>query len=122
MRRYLTDKVPINDLDITNWEDIYTGDMTANELHTFKSRKKAIDLFFSTDIPIDKIVEITGIVRSEIYRFASRCIMYDEVNKILGYRGLVHYQAVVPYNRKTICNINPTNYSGAFQLLFEKLP
>ncbi len=122
MRRYLTDKVPINDLDITNWEDIYTGDMTANELQTFKSRKKAIDLFFSTDIPIDRIVEITGIVRSEIYRFASRCIIYDEANKILGYRGLIHYQAVIPYNRKSTCNISPTNYSGAFQLLLKNYP
>ncbi|WP_197140879.1 hypothetical protein [Lysinibacillus sphaericus] len=122
MRRYLTDKVPIKDLDITNWENIYTGDMTLNELQTFNSRKKAIDLFFTTELPIDNIVEETGIVRSEIYRFASRCIMYDDSNKILGYRGLIHYQTVVPYNRKLICNINPTNYSGAFQLLLKNYP
>ncbi|MEQ6353186.1 hypothetical protein ABNX05_00990 [Lysinibacillus sp. M3] len=122
MRRYLTDKVPIKDLDITNWENVYTGDMSVNELQTFNSRKKAIDLFFTTELPIDNIVEQTGIVRSEIYRFASRCIMYDDSNKILGYRGLIHYQTVVPYNRKLICNINPTNYSGAFQLLLKNYP
>lgn len=122
MRRYLTDKVPIKDLDITNWEDIYTGNMTVDELQTFNSRKKAIDLFFSTELPIDNIVEITGILRSEIYRFASRCIMYDNSNKILGYRGLIHYRTVVPYNRKLICNTNPTNYSGAFQLLLKNYP
>ncbi len=122
MRRFLTDKVPIKDLNISNWEHIYTGNMTVNELQTFNSRKKAIDLFFSTELPIDNIVEETGIVRSEIYRFASRCIMYDDTNKILGYRGLIHYQTVVPYNRKLICNINPTNYSGAFQLLLKNYP
>lgn len=122
MRRYLEDKVPIKDLDISNWENIYTGNMEVNELQTFNSRKKAIDLFFTTELPIENIVEETGLLRSEIYRFASRCIKYDDSNKILGYRGLIHYQTVVPYNRKLICNYNPTNYSGAFQLLLKNYP
>jgi len=123
MRSFFSQKnVSIEDLNIFNWESIYTGDLNEQELHTFNMKKKAMDLFFSTEVPLNEIVKETGIVKSEIYRFASRCIVYDDNNKIMGYRGLINNYKVAPYLRKSLNNHDLTNYSGAFQLLLNNYP
>jgi len=123
MRRFFSEKdIAIEDLNIFNWDAIYTGHLNEQELKIFNTKKKAIDLFFSTELPINQIVLETGLFRSEIYRLASRCMVYDDNNKIMGYRGLLHNNKIVPYIRKSLNNQDITNYSGAFQLLLKNFP
>lgn len=123
MRRFFYNKeVLVEDLNISNWENVYTGNMSELEMKIFSCRKKAIDLFFTSELPIGSIIKETGIGRSEIYRLVSRCLMYDESNKILGYRGLIHYKTLTSYSRKSFDNLDLSNYSGAFQLLLKTYP
>lgn len=117
MRRFFSEKdILIEDINIFSWDAIYTGHLNEQELNIFNTKKKAIDLFFSTELPINQIVSETGLFRSEIYRLALRCMIYDDNNKIMGYRALLHNNKVVPYKRKSLNNQDITNYSGAFQL------
>ncbi|WP_155273085.1 hypothetical protein [Lysinibacillus sphaericus] len=123
MRRFFSEKdVLIEDINIFSWDSIYTGHLNEQELNIFNTKKKAIDLFFSTELPINQIVLETGIYRSEIYRLALRCMVYDDNNKIMGYRGLLHNNKIVPYKRKSLNNQDITNYSGTFQLLLKNYP
>ncbi len=49
-------------------------------------------------------------------------MVYDDNNKIMGYRGLLHNNKIVPYKRKSLNNQDITNYSGTFQLLLKNYP
>ncbi|MCK1988214.1 hypothetical protein MPH48_08835 [Lysinibacillus fusiformis] len=119
---FLQRNISIDYIDFHNWDSIYTGDLNEKELSIFNNKKKAMDLFFNTEMPLNEIVKETGIVKSEIYRFASRCIVYDDNNKIMGYRGLISNNKIAPYIRKSLNKLDLTNFSGAFQLLLNTYP
>jgi putative transposase len=125
MRNFFSEKsVAKEDLDISTWSPVYTGEMSEHEFQLFSKRKLAIDLFFTTNKPVSHIVKETGLSKTEFYRFANRCITYDNTSKIIGYRGLIPNFKVGNYSRKSFQNTNQetTNYSGSFQLLLQTYP
>ena len=125
MRKYFSGKsVFEEDLDISKWSPVYTGQMNENELQLFRQRKRAVDLFINTEKSIPAIIKETGLNKSELYRFIDRCTTYDNSNKILGYKGLIPYFQVGNYSRRSFPNTNQetSNYSGSFQLLLQIHP
>ena len=82
-------KIEDSDLVMANWPQVLIENLTEEELNKFLIRKKAIDLFMTTNTKIYEIEQQVGIHRSEIYRLIRRCLEKDEFEQIMGYRGLV---------------------------------
>lgn len=123
MRRSLENKgLSEDDIDLNKWSPVYTGDWDSDTLKRFNNRKKAIELFIGTNIPLKEITSITGIHKNDIYRFIDKCFKVDNDNKIYGYRALIPYLQTDEYQRKTENQEIDSNYSGSFTLLLKKYP
>jgi len=93
-------------------------------IEKFNLRKQAIELFIGTDTSVKEIVKLTGIRKNEIYRFIERCLIKDENDNHIGYRGIIPNVKVEGYKRKNQNNssANDSNYSGSFTLLLSEYP
>ncbi len=117
-------KMEDSDLVMANWPQVLIENLTEEELNKFLIRKKAIDLFMTTNTKIYEIEQQVGIHRSEIYRLIRRCLEKDEFEQIMGYRGLVPYKRLKDYNRNyfPMTKADSKNFSGAFNLLLDTYP
>ncbi|MFZ7640694.1 hypothetical protein ACO1C7_00400 [Bacillus cereus] len=117
-------KIEDSDLVMANWPQVLIENLTEEELNKFLIRKKAIDLFMTTNTKIYEIEQQVGIHRSEIYRLIRRCLEKDEFEQIMGYRGLVPYKRLKDYNRNDfpMTKADSKNFSGAFNLLLDTYP
>lgn len=107
-------------LDTSLWPTVLIENLTPKHRKLFLERKKAVDLFISTDMKVKDIETETGLRRDEIHRFVRRCLEKDESGEIMGYKGLIPYKRVKDYNRKdfpVIKEEDSNNFTGAFNLL-----
>ncbi|MCL6570847.1 MAG: hypothetical protein K6T88_04085 [Bacillus sp. (in: Bacteria)] len=127
MSRRSIEKLNINEelLDTTLWPTVLIENLTPENRKLYMERKKAVDLFLSTDMKVKDIETQTSLRRDEIHRFVRRCIEKDESGEIMGYKGLIPYKRVKKYNRKNFPINNEEdsdNFTGAFNLLLETYP
>jgi putative transposase len=112
-------------LDTSLWPTVLIENLTPEHCKLFLERKKAVDLFISTDMKVKDIETETGLRRDEIHRFVRRCLEKDESGEIMGYKGLIPYKRIKDYNRKDFPVNNEedsNNYTGAFSLLLDTYP
>ena len=114
-----------NLLDTSLWPTVLTENLSPDYLTLFLKRKKAIDLYISTDMKVKDIETETGLRRDEIHRFVLRCLEKDELGEVMGYRALIPYKRIKDYNRNNFPDYNEKvskNYTGAFELLLDTYP
>lgn len=112
-------------LDTSLWPIVLTENLTPEHRKLFLLRKKAVDLFISTDMKVKDIENETRLRRDQIYSFVRRCIEKDESGEIMGYRALIPFKRVKDYTRRDL-PINKEedtdNFTGAFSLLLDTYP
>ncbi|WP_240452433.1 hypothetical protein [Virgibacillus sp. YIM 98842] len=112
-------------LDTSLWPTVLIENLTPEHRILFLKRKKAIDLYISTEMKVKDIETETGLRRDEIHRFVKRCLEKDELGEVMGYRALIPYKRVKDYSRKNFPDYNEKvfkNYTGAFGLLLDTYP
>lgn len=126
MSRRLLEKIEIEEcyLDISNWPQVITENLSEEDKEIYLSRKLAVDLFMTTDTKISDIENQSRVYRSELYRFVRRCLEKDEFEQIRGYNALIPYKRIKDYNRSEfpISTEEYENFTGAFHLLLETYP
>jgi transposase InsO family protein len=116
-------KVDFSLLNISLWPSVLVEELGPEDRNLFLKRKKAVDLFVSTDMKVKDIEKETGLRRDQIHRLVKRCLEKDENEDILGYRALIPYKRLKDYNRNAFPeDKDSNNYSGAFSLLLDTYP
>jgi len=114
-----------NSLDTSLWPTVLIENLDPENRKIFLERKKAVDLFISTDMKVKDIESVTSLRRDEIHRFVKRCLEKDENEEIIGYRALIPYKRLKEYTRNAF-PINKeedfNNFTGAFSLLLDTYP
>lgn len=112
-------------LDTSLWSTVMMENLTPEHRKLFLERKKAVDLFISTNMKVKDIETETGLRRDEIHRFVKRCLERDESGEIMGYKGLIPYKRIKDYNRRNFPvnkEEDSDNFTGAFSLLLDTYP
>ncbi|MFB5089331.1 hypothetical protein PGC35_19405 [Psychrobacillus sp. PGGUH221] len=115
----------MNERDIWPKVNIEMLDETNREI--FLKRFNAINAYIEAEKSLNKIYLETSVPKSEIFRLLKRCQKIDEFGNVYGYRGLLRYQRIKPYQVKSDKKINGYNNekfkkSGAFKYLLDEFP
>lgn len=127
MGRRIIEKLNIDKelLDTTLWPTVLIENLSPENRKLFLERKKAVDLFISTDMMVKDIETETDLRRDEIHRFVRRCLEKDDSGQLLGYRALIPYKRLNSYVRREF-PVNQLedsdNFTGAFNLLLDTFP
>ncbi|MGE6593667.1 hypothetical protein ACQKFU_29890 [Bacillus mycoides] len=109
-------------LNTTAWPMVEITNLIKAHQSVFLQRKKAIDLYFNTNLPIKEITLQTSIKKKDLYFFIDRCLQLDEHRIVQGYRGLIPHKNIKSYTRSTLPEHPTEKATGAFTLLLEKYP
>lgn len=85
-------------------------------------RKKAIALYFNTDLSISEIEEKVGVRKKDLYIFIDCCLKLDEYGDVYGYRSLIPNKNIKTYTREEFPTGKMRQASGAFTLLLDEFP
>jgi len=111
--------------DVQFWPSVNVAALSAQDAAIYQNRKKAIELYFEFE-SLEKIYELTGIGRSELVRYARRCILLAPDGRVFGFRALIPYFPIKPYSRSAQLGSKRQHqqggYSGALDLLLKKFP
>ena len=113
--------IPSEYLDTTNWATVNDEVLKPKVKEIYLQRKKAIDMYIVTSISVKVISDETGISVSNIYRLIERCLKFDELGNLWGYRALLPYKRLHSYGRQQTIN-GQAKLTGAFGLLLESYP
>ncbi|WP_179191741.1 hypothetical protein QMA40_30190 (plasmid) [Bacillus thuringiensis] len=109
-------------LSTTTWPVVEVTNLVTEHQSVFLQRKKAIDLYFNTNLPVKEITLQTSIKKKDLYLFIDRCLQLDTYGIVQGYRGLIPHKNIKPYKRSTLPTHSTQKATGAFTLLLEKYP
>lgn len=109
-------------LDISKWLSIEITNLDENVRPVFLQRKKAIDLYFNTDLSISEIEKKVGVRKKDLYIFIDRCLKLDEYGDVYGYRSLIPNKNIKTYTREEFPTGKMRQASGAFTLLLDEFP
>ncbi len=86
-------------VDPENWDPVYTSELSTNDKSVYLKRKKALQAYLSSSIPLETISENTGISKSELYRIVRRAFMTRSDGQPVGYLACVPRYRVKAYER-----------------------
>lgn len=112
---------------LEEWPEVFVDNLEIDKQELFLRRKNAIEALIRGEKTICEITNLYNIEKTELYRFLERCLSIDTNGNILGYRALIPYFRLKPYNR--IENIdgywqesNSVNKSGSFKKFLTTYP
>ncbi len=73
------------------WQEVNSQVLDEETRSVFCNRKRAVD-YYIDGLELGKIVDITGLSKSEILRFVKKCMERDKNGKSLGYEILIPYR------------------------------
>ena len=85
-------------LDLSSWPEFDASAISAAKRKTFIARRQALEMY-SQHARIGDIEDQTGVDRTQLYRLLNRCARTHDDGRIYGYRALVPYSRVTPYER-----------------------
>jgi putative transposase len=114
-------------LDRSTWSEVLVENISEKNQATFWKRKKAVDLYFDGELSLKEIEEKTGIKKQQLEPLIKKCLEFDSVGVIYGYRALIPYFRTKNYTRVADYNGFDENgeslqLSGAFTALLDKYP
>ncbi|MFC7518843.1 helix-turn-helix domain-containing protein [Herbaspirillum sp. GCM10030257] len=108
--------------DLATWPTVNAETLHLDIALDYRAREHAIRMY-SDSVPIEQIVQQTGIDRSSLYRLVKRCLEAHPDGRIFGFRALV------PYTRmESSCQSDPVRLrearprSGSLTALFTRYP
>ena len=111
------------DLDLSSWPAFDASALRNAERAIYFARHQAIELCI-TSTSLATIEASTGVKRAHLYRMLDRCLVPHEDGRVFGWRALVPYTRVTPYQRITL--VRPTadgsGAAGAFDELLQRYP
>ncbi|XOJ01492.1 hypothetical protein ACMX2M_07090 [Paenibacillus polymyxa] len=104
------------------WPSVDETSLTEIERFIYNNRKKAVTMYFQR-VSLEEIKQETGIVRQNVRRFVKRCMQYDQMGIVWGFRALIPQKNVKEYqlnvfNKKQ----NIMRRTGEFNRFLERYP
>ena len=84
-----------------NWLPVDASALTAAQRLRFRRRKRALELYLSTDRPIAEVLACAGLSRTELYRIVGRAFEARPDGDPVGYLACLPHLSVKPYTRTT---------------------
>ncbi|MBY6035775.1 hypothetical protein KUV80_03890 [Fictibacillus nanhaiensis] len=114
-------------IDRSTWPQVLVENLTEKDQETFWKRKKAVDLYFDGVSSLKEIEEVTGVKKQQLEKLVKKCIEFDPMGFIYGYRALIPYLRTKNYTRIAEYNGFDENgeelkFVGAFTALLDKNP
>ena len=105
------------------WPEFDSGALDPDRRATFKSRRRAIEMFVA-NASLASIETQTGVNRRQIYRVLDACIAMHSDGRPFGWRALVPHTRLADYRRSAKVQRRPLGLgaAGAFGLLLESHP
>jgi len=101
-------------LDPSNWLPVKSDELPLNKKERYHARKKALDEYLLSDIPIDLIVAKTGVSRAEIYRILNRAFQARDDGFPVGYLACIPGYRLKRYSRKSASDIGHAGKMAQF--------
>ena len=97
----LTDAWDAADRLPANWLPVDASGLTVAQRTRFRRRKRALELYLSTDRPIAEVLACAGLSRTELYRILGRAFEARPDGEPVGYLACLPNLPVKPYVRTT---------------------
>ncbi|AFI84765.1 hypothetical protein Q7A_1948 [Methylophaga nitratireducenticrescens] len=116
MKSSINENIQVN---MENWFPVDTSNFSTSKLRKYKQRKKALDLYLSTQYSLEQVAVITKLSQSEIKRIRKRALTLSENGIYFGYLACIPNLNLKGYKRS-----NPLMLAGAgrFNYFLEKFP
>ncbi len=105
---------------VNSWVTVDDGNLDPDSAQKFLKRKSAIQLY-AGGASLRQIIEETGIVSKELYRFLDRCEAVGEDGRLNGWRGIVPNSHVMPRQRNDLLDAR-IGHSNKFALFISIHP
>jgi hypothetical protein len=113
----------VRELDPSSWPAFDASALRNPQRAIYFARHQAVDLYVAS-ASLATIEASTGVKRAHLYRLLDHCLAPHEDGRVFGWRALVPYTRVTPYQRITM--VRPTaddsGAAGAFDELLQRCP
>jgi len=111
------------ELDLSSWPAFDASALRNPQRAIYLARRQAIELYVAST-SLATIEARTGVKRAHLYRMLDHCLVPHEDGRVFGWRALVPYTRVTPYQRISL--VRPTadgfGAAGAFDELLQRHP
>lgn len=118
-RKWLSSVVDNPELNPTQWLEVQIGRLPTVKKSRFRQRKRALDLYFSGELTVKKILRKTGLSKPEFYRVRNRALSTQEDGKVWGYLACIPGHHTKAYERKMSTT---TGRAGTVTRFFSEFP
>lgn len=111
------------DLDPSHWPVFDASALRNPQRAIYFARHQAIELYVA-NTSLTTIEARTGVKRGQLYRLLESCLAPHDDGRVFGWRALVPYARVAPYQRiaKVRLQSNGSGAAGAFDELMQRHP
>ncbi len=106
-------------LDPRQWPSVDTSTLSAEDMKKYRRRKRALDLYLTSDLTVAEILEKVDISRSELHRLSRRALSLALDGEPWGYYALLPGVRIRTYTRSTQTH---KGKAGKFTQFLEKYP
>lgn len=106
-------------VNMESWFPVDTSNFSPCKLRKYKQRKKALDLYLSSQYSLEQVAVITKLSKSEIKRIRKRALSFTEDGTCFGYLACIPNLNLNGYTRS---NPAMTAGGGRFTYFLEKFP
>ncbi|WP_213956822.1 hypothetical protein [Variovorax sp. dw_954] len=114
---------PTPELDPSSWPAFDASALRSPQRAIYFARHQAIELYLAST-SLKAIEASTGVKRGQLYRLLDHCLAPHEDGRLFGWRALVPYARVAPYQRiaKVRLRADGSGAAGAFDELLQRHP
>lgn len=111
------------ELDPSSWPAFDASALRNPQRAIYFARHQAIELYVA-NVSLTTIEARTGVKRGHLYRLLDHCLAPHEDGRVFGWRALVPYARVDPYQRIAKVRLRPngSGAAGAFDELMQRHP
>lgn len=109
----------------TLWPRVIESEIDDTQLEKFRAKAEAMRRYFANE-PVKQIERATGVSRKEFPRLAKKCMLPSDDGSILGFRALLPYIRLKPYERTAAIKQKfpeqKAGHSGALGTMLDRFP
>src|SRR5450830_221830 len=111
--------------DIETWPTVHSSLLPESERDSFSHRVSAIKLY-SAGLTLKEITHRTGVAATELRRLSARCLELGADGQLIGFRALVKYCRIKPYEKQDLSGPKRREQrggqSGALTFVLQRFP
>ena len=97
--------------NLDDWPCVAFTMLSAPKRADYLRREQALRRYLSGD-PLDEIEKRTGVQRQQLYNLLRRCLSKHADGRIHGFRGLLLYERIKPYDRREVVTAGRERSAG----------